>query len=388
MMKKCILSVPPPDMELGIPRDPLEYFVIEPDQGVRSTTGVILWIPGWGMSPQDVYSSEKLMPYLANHHNCVVVGVRYHGMRVKVPGADATLSVDGEWLLNVHRAYNIPQVSDINQAFQHLAAAGVKAVDQRFPLLLETGADYLSFGFLPALDHIAVLGELLKSYAVDRRRMFALGTSYGGYIASLLLKLMPNTLTMVIDNSGFAKTKKDELNYREAGLVHNGYASPNGVGFSVIPKPVWSLKDPASKTYFRPAFDTVRDLTVAEHWGDSKTLLYCFHSQQDKIAPYADKCAFCAVRSAMAPTQLITVSSDDIDGHLFKNLVHGLGASMRALFNHGVELAGPSLRDDTQTDFDRQTRVALDCADMTYRIDYSQDFSFQAALSSRHSKTH
>lgn len=380
MMKKCSLSPPPSDLELGIPRGPLDYFIVTPDQGVHASTGLIVWIPGWGMDPEGEYSAQKLMPYLANQHDCIVVCLRYQGMRVKIPGADATLNIDAEWLLAVHRAYGIPQVSDINQAFQHLAAVGVKALDRQFPLLLQTGRDYLSFGFLPALDHVAVLGEMLKSYPVNKRRMFVLGTSYGGYIASLLLKMLPNTFALVIDNSGFAKTQMAELNYRESGLTHEGSVSPNGVGFSMIPKPIWSVKDSNSKAFFRPAFAMVRDLTVAKHWVPSRTHLFCFHSEDDKIAPYADKKAFCAVRSQVAQTHLVTVTRDDVDGHLFKNTDHGFGASMRALFDHTINLAGPLPSEDVKTDFDRETCVVLHCDDVTYTFNYSRDHSHTVSL--------
>lgn len=379
-MQTFTIAAPPSDVELGIPRDPLEYYVTVPAHGINAETGLIVFIPGWGMNPAAEYSANKLMPYLANTHNCVVTSASYHGIGVKYLDRAGGISVRGEWFVAVHKTYNIPLVYDLRETFELLAKAGVRKLDDRLPLEFSSGHEYLSFGFLPALDHIAVLGAVLAAFPVNTRRLFAFGSSYGGYIASLLLKFLPNTFALAIDNSGFSKTSMHELNYLESGRFNRGGKSHNGIDFSVIPRPVWTTKNPDSPHYFRPAFAMIRDLTVKEHWAPSKTALYCFHAREDKIAPYEDKRRFCEIRSERAPTHLKTVTVDDIDGKMFKSIAHGFEASLRDLFAHVQASAAISSANDPRTDFDSESRIELPCGDRAYVLQFDREHTFQTDL--------
>lgn len=179
------LQTPPPDVELGHPREPIEYVVIKPDQGINAETGLMFWVCGWGMSPTDTYCAEKLMPYLANTANCIVVGVVYHGLKLKLSNVAFCFPVD--WLQTMNQRFGTPLDANPMDIINALPGQGVTELpfDPAFGIVRTEDHDYLSWGFLPALDHLAVLGEVLSKYPINKRRLIAMGASYGGGISSI-----------------------------------------------------------------------------------------------------------------------------------------------------------------------------------------------------------
>lgn len=379
-MEKRILAAAPNDIELGRPRDPLEYFVEMPTEKANANTGLFIFIPGWGMDPGSEYVTSKLMPYLANAYNCVVISLRYQGIAVKSTDLGTEVLVPNGWFENIHRTYHTPLSNDFGAVMGALANTGVREVSTDFPLQFRSGHSYLSFGFMPALDHLSVLSEILKTYDLNKKRMFVLGSSYGGYIASLLTKLAPNTFTMVIDNSGFANTQVSELNYAQSGKVHKNMFNMNGIGISMIPMPVWNTTDRNHPCFFKPEYEKIRDLGSHDHWSKSKTSLFCFHYKEDPVASYSDKLHFCELRAKTAPTKLVTVTEQDLDGRVFKNLEHGFSASMKGLIQYVLDRWQDELVDDDQTDFDRETELNFDCGELVYTFKYYKDNSYKFEL--------
>lgn len=371
----------PPDVELGLPREPLDYFLVAPDKGIGEKTGLIFWVVGWGMDPDGRYSIEKLMPYLANTHDCLVVSLKYHGQGIKAQEPHIeNIKVTKAWLDAVQQRYGVTMDgNEIASVFRKLSDRGVEDLPRDLSVYVDYGTQYLSFGFLPALDHIAVLGEVLKEFPVDRGRIMALGSSYGGYIISLMLKFMPHTLSLAIDNSGFSKVLREELSCEDSGMRQLS-AGPGGIKFRAIVISPWKLRDERSPGYFRPAFSMIRDLTLIDHMQPCETQLYLFHSRIDHLAPYAEKEAFAKMRAQFAPTYFTEVTEADIDGRVFKTLDHGLQASMRGLFDLVADRAGSLVRTNALTDFDRETRVSLQCQDYKYHFTYAKDFTFTCSL--------
>ena len=379
MIEQCTIADPPADIELGIAREPMHYFLLAPENGITDKTGLIVFITGWGMDPGEPYVREKLMPYLANAYDCLVVSAQYHGIRVKSPKG-ARIAAPPFWIEGVCQPYNLQASNNIRDIFNQLGARGVTNLGYQFPLEYSFGSSYLSFGLMPALDQISMIGQVLKNYQLHQNRFYLFGTSYGGYITSLLLKLMPQTFHSAIENSGFSKVDKNELNYYESNRRINKYKSHNGISYSLVPKPFWTLKEQDHRHYFRPAFENIRDLTLQHHWSDSKTSLYCLHGKLDRVASYEEKKQFCEVRAKYAPTTLITIEEKDIDGRLFKTLDHGFNASLKSLFDYIAQKADFNKETDDLTDFDRESSLTFDCQDHQYQMKFSKDYSFSFTL--------
>lgn len=380
-MEVYTLSTPPADIELGHPRGPIEYIVITPENGMNDDTGLIFWVCGWGMSPRDTYSVEKLMPYLANTANCIVVSVVYHGLKLKL--SDVSLRFPVNWTQLMNQRFGTPVNAQPMDVINALPAQGISEIpmEPAFGIVQAEEHEYLSWGFIPALDHIAVLGKVLANYPVNKKRLIAMGTSYGGYIVNLMIKFMPNTFSCAIDNSGFTHVLPEQIASFELQVPIVATA-PSGLRVPMMRLSAYTFADASAPNYFKDSYRRIRDLNDPEHLRKSQTHLHVFHSPIDTVAIFDPKQTFCTQRQRYAPTTLMSVTSDDIDGALFKDLSHGMRASMRRMFDYVAALEGDMSRNRNETDFDDETLLNFDCGNMTYEFAYSKMGAIDVSLSS------
>ncbi len=179
----------------------------------------------------------------------------------------------------------------INLLFHMLHSKGISALDTRVAIMMDCYIKYSSFGFMPAIDHLAVLQDLMKKYNIDRSNIVALGSSYGGYIASLMGKYAPHTFSMIIDNSGFSLTSTQEVLGSAMNMLSGAFSREIDNRRYEIPylaKSLWSL-DETSTYYFSDAHKLIRNLIVENHKIASQTVYYMYHSVGDTIIPISYK---------------------------------------------------------------------------------------------------
>ncbi|MEI6559308.1 MAG: DUF2920 family protein [Rhodospirillaceae bacterium] len=380
----CVESVtidrPHADIEHHVERRPLTYFVTLPEGGINADTGVILAIEGYGSRPNSEYTI-KLRRYLASCHNCLCATVGYFGQAVKYQN---TVLPGPEFFLNLNRHHGVsvtvPRNADVSDLIFHLAEllveGGITELHPSCRVIRHCGGEYQSFGLLPAIDHLQVLHDILRRFPVRRSRLYAFGTSYGGYIALLLGKYAPGTFRMIVDNSGFARSNSDlygdSLFRMQIGRLAATANEPM----------VWS-QTPASPHFFDRHHAMIRDLLLEEHLRPTATRYYCTHYVGDTVAPFADKQCFVDRMRRHAAIELLAVDDAAIDGSLFKEPVHGLKASLRQLFDRahaayraaGAEAAAPAT-----TDFDQGSRYVFRCGGHSYVFRYSADQGLAVAV--------
>ncbi|QJE73053.1 DUF2920 family protein [Aerophototrophica crusticola] len=369
----AVVDPPPPDIELGLPRPPLDYHWCLPPEGIGPRTGLLIFVCGFGMRPDQTYVADKLLPSLAANHDVVAVSAAYHGIGLKT-GRMFLDELPG-WRERLGRHFDTDLHGlSLDDVFVRLSALGVGSVPSQFPLVRRfDGGAYQSFGLIPAMDQIAVLADALRRWPVRRDRLLMLGTSYGGYSAALALKFLPNTFHVVIENSGYVRADTREMNYLESGLVHRFTFA--GVSVSSIEESPWTLVDEGSDRFVGPAIKGIRDLSSMGHWQASRTHVVSYHGVDDTLVPMTDKLAFWLVAGRRMRLRDVRVGRGDLDGRLFKTTEHGLGASMRAMATDA--LGGlPPAADEALTDFDRGTEVALTTGGRTYRARYAPDLTW------------
>jgi len=361
-----------PDLELGVPRGPLAYNLKAPSRGPSPETGVIVYIPGFGFRFNDAYA-ETLLAHLADTYDCLAVSVDYQGAASYASGVRRWPAPDFFVQLAKHYGATVtaPAGTDIwtivTAICRQLHARGVTELHPACHTL--TGVDgYANFGLLPALDHLQVLGVLLRDHPVDRRRLFVLGTSYGGYLGLLLGKLAPNTFRLVVDNSGFSgPDDRPDCVYGvtrsvEAVRIVNRCL----VAFSA---------DSASPYYLSPSRRTIRDLAVAGHYAPpSETVFHSYHSAADTIAPADAKTRLAALLSRRRRFDLRLISAADTDGRIFKTTAHGMDASLKGLFELSYGRWMSEVADaPAVTDFDLGTVNRLPCGAEDYVLTFGRD---------------
>lgn len=369
---------PHPDIELGVGRTGLDYLLRAPDRGIDRDTGLILFVTGYGMPPCGSYV-RNLLTYLANRHNCIAVSVDYFGADPWrkdtcrwVPHPDFFVNLKKHYGLEVNAPKGFDARVMICQLADVLARRGVKSLNPDC-LFLAITPQYHSMGVLPALDYLQVTHRLLQDFTLNRRRLFVLGTSYGGYVASLMLRFAPRTFRMVVDNSGFSSAEDDIWNVYGKSKINPG-------GLTICTMMVAAFSDvPDAPNYFTPANRLIRNLLHRPHVNESSSRLYGYNSATDDIAPTATKLGLREVYAGNVPYELEIIDQDKIDGHVFKDLSHGMHASMRGVFERSYDKFqrdGGPLAD--ATDFELATRYVFPCGKEDYVVRFSGDLGVTA----------
>lgn len=372
---------PHPDIELGIARSRLDYLVCAPSQGVNPDTGLVLFFVGYGMEPCGGYV-RSLLSYLADKHNCLAASVDYFG--ADLWGARKCRWVPhSEFFVNLKKHHGIevtaPKGFDTRllreRLAELLAARGIKELDQTC-LFFGTSSEYHSMGLLPALDGLHVAHRLIDEFSLNKRRLFAFGSSYGGYIANLMAKFAPQTFRMVVDNSGYSSAEDDIWNvYGKAR-----WRAPNGVKMCTLMVVAFS-DDPATVNYFSPAYKEIRSLLNRDHVFDSAARLYGYHAVGDAIAPTEKKLRLREVYAGKIPYELEIIDESKVDGEIFKDLSHGMHASLRGVFDRSYDkfLRDGGARADC-TDFDRESLYPFACGEKEYLVSFFRRDGVRARL--------
>jgi len=365
------VAQPHPDIELGLPREPIRFRFALPATR-QENIGVIFYIHGYGGAFDDDYTNS-LLPFLATKYGCAAVAVEYFGA-----GAYGPCNVEpaDDFVAQVAAIYKaqVPPDLDVKLmpqwfawVIKALAAAGNTALDPRVNVVRKVGG-YNSFGLLPAIDHLEVLLYLRQHLSIDSRRLFVIGTSYGGYISLLLAKLAPHTFRMIVDNSGFTSAA-DDMN-----AVHGWIGAPLH-GMMVRGRtPVHWDEDPRSARHFSGSHAALRDLLREDHLTESALQVYSYHSCQDAMTPVDRKEAMIALWNKKLAARLAVMGPNDVDGRVIKHLGHGMNASMRGLFERAYgDFVGSGQPIGIETDFDYRSQRVFACADKSYAISFDRD---------------
>ncbi|OKP85816.1 hypothetical protein A3844_15800 [Paenibacillus helianthi] len=382
---------PHADIELGFCREDLDYYVTLPVKGVTDRTGLILSIPGFGGLANSTYQIEKLNPYLAEKYNCIVVSLNYFGI---YRGIETIM--DDNFLRNMEFIYGVPSAywSDISsendfyvKLGEILESKGVAQLDPRCQALKSTARnEYQSFGFLPALDCLTVLGDVIRKYPnLNKRKIIAYGSSYGGYIAMLCGKFAPNLFSVIIDNSGFSRAQMKHIVGREI-LEHDYVVTVN---YNNKPYTVpfaynnpWTILDDTSPFYFGDSHKQIRNLLLREHRVKSDTRYYIFHCEEDQIASVEDKDKVAALLSNYNSTYYKRVGINDLDGVLFKKYTHAMNASLRKLFDYAAEQDKEYGLEKRQSanEFSTNNVNILNCGSKNYIFNFKEDFTMDVTI--------
>lgn len=374
------LDRPPPDLELGFPRRPLRYVTILPAAGIGPDTGVMLFICPWGMAIEDAYITEKLLPHLADTHDCVAVAANYFGIAIK-RRVGPTLTEGEGWRQELARRFGNSLLSmPLAAVFAELVRLGVTTLPVDLPLVLQPYPEYQSFGLQPALDHIALLGTILRDFPVRHDRIYGFGSSYGGYIATLMLKLMPNSFHAVVENSGFVEAMPREMASSESDMRY--WFDGKGIRLCCVPASPWTLRDPGSKFFIGASVLAIRECTDPTQFAPSRTHLASYHAEKDALIPLDAKTRFWDAIGSTLRLRAVAVGDAMIDGRLFKNNVHGMDASLRLLADDGFK-GLPTCAGDAETDFSRGSIVEVPAGDRLYRAVYRPDMTVDFSIGPR-----
>lgn len=364
----------PEDIELQRPRTrKLVYRLVLPECTVAK--GLLFYIPGFGEDGQESYL-KNLTDGLASDHDYAVVTVDYHCLHSRqTTGARLMLTFSGEeTVIGLCKLYGIAY--DPKLGLENLQALGEVCHKTQIPaMLVPPDGEYQNFGVLQALDHLAVLNDILNSPEASRfdtHNIVLAGSSHGGYIAHLMAKFAPNTINVIIDNSSYVQTPMYFI-----GVEPETYLSVGTITLACnVPTP-WQFTNPHNCTYFGLPQLLIRHTAYPAHLQTLKNTadrlpeIFAFNTVTDAISPIAPKrLQHQHYQAISGQYDLLEITDKHLDGRLFKTLDHGMNASMKGLI--GETLAKIKTR-STKLDRDRQTVLNFDCIEKTYTISHTSN---------------
>lgn len=366
----------PSDFELGQARAaPLRYDITWPAKG--EAAGVVLIISGFGDDTSSDYS-RKLRAHIVETSGMGAVSVRYHAFEAR-PNNGGKVVVDPReqiYLLGLATVHGVKV--DMSESALVLADAVAK-VDKRSRVraVIETGSgEAQNFGVIQALDHLCVIGDLIANApAFDVRRIVALGTSHGGYIAHLMAKFAPSTLAAIIDNSSYAQPP---MNYLGIGDEGEFTLLAGAAAMDASVRSAWTVSDRHARNFYGRDQDLIRDCRYPPHLAaaraaalDHGTQFFMVNATVDSISPSVLKRRqHAALVQAGFDAHLDIIGPERIDGRLFKTLTHGLGCSLKGLFDRHI---GEVRSRAVDPDVLQGSVVAYDGIDLTYRFGHTGD---------------
>lgn len=401
------------DIELNIQRQSLltSYCTApwQQDDG-RPYLGMVLVLHGCGQSANDAYT-QKLRAYLARKYDLLAVSIDYHAsdlhpleptrqFAVSVEDYDKVVQMLPSELADQLRgsAYEVehrPGWIKFNEGQLGFFINCVSYLEinsneryLRYMKVIADNLDQQNFGVVQALDILTVVKDVCSTVKFDKNNIIAFGSSHGGYLAHLSSKIAPNTFRAVIEASSYPYTPL----YLIAGRPYEGIRPyfymtrnmprENGKGTYHAddyhyPDSAWELADQASPNYFGPAPMQIRNLNYQPHLdavvkaATRQCQFRMIHSATDEVfQPLEDKRNQAQrLRSSGFDVDYREMRESDVDGRLVKHLEHGMGCSLRALF----ELFYPTIRPtESKLDFESGTVIDFQCGDRIYRFDHSQ----------------
>lgn len=369
------------DVETGRPRaGPLHYSVTWPDNG--PARGLVFMIPGFGGDAEPTYA-RKLRRHACLKHGFAAVSVRYHCLQAR-PESGAAIQIDSPehmQLLGMAHAQGLAvgdwrNIEALCQAFAGAPDRPMIAARLEIP-----GGDRQNFGLVQALDHLRVLGDLIaRGPAFDVRRIVALGSSHGGYIAHMIAKIAPGTLATVIDNSSYVRPP---TSYGGGGGAAEYRTSFGGVQLECRTPRAFTFDDRDDPDFYGRDQDLIRDMAYPPHLEamraaapDGGTRFRMVNAAIDPISEPAAKAAQAARMAAAGfDARLKLIGEADLDGRLFKTLVHGLDASLIAFSDANLPECAPR---GAEPDLMRGTAIDYPCVDQVYRFRHMDRFPYVA----------
>lgn len=201
----------------------------------------------------------------------------------------------------------------------------------------------------------------------------------------LLGKFAPNTFSVIIDNSGFVNVDLkylvgSEIDKVEISMTHDKEL----ITFPFVTKNPWTIKDDKSASYLSESCQSIRSLLEEDHMVYSDTEYHIFHSVKDTVVPVGLKDNFISILTKKSiPYYYQKVEPHEVDGRIFKDLGHGMKASMRGIFDLVAERRKGNFNKNTENnDFDLRSVNVFNCFEKSYAFRFDKDYNINVEIKS------
>jgi len=144
----------------------------------------------------------------------------------------------------------------------------------------------------------------------------------------------------------------------------------------------WTINDDKSPGFFSESRSCIRNLLKDEHFMQLGTEYHIFHSVKDNLISVQLKDKLVDIFNKKSiPFFYMRVEDSDIDGYAFKNLEHGMKASLRGLFDQVAQVrCGNFSKKSVDTDFDLQSKNIFNCGDNSYIFEFDEKYNINVSI--------
>ena len=361
------------DPELQRDRLPRHLMVQIPQNGINEETGVLLIFENNLQQPLRGYELNQEKEILANQENLIVANMNYFGLRnthdiMLPPSFSHNLRMiygedigDPAWCKELSGG-TIEKIAQQIKTRHHCNYLDLRCMVQ----INHLEGEYESWGFLAAVDGLCALGEILRRYQPNRRKIMVMGRRYGGYVAQLMGKYAPATFAAVIDNGGYCRSHLNHIVGNETTdtdlqLVIENEDQKVCTMQAFYDNP-WTIEDETSNLYFGDANRLIRSLFHAPNRTSSETKYYIRHAVDDPFVTIKEK-----DRCVSLLQQINQVYYDRLETALPLSFVQ--------LFEQAKTKAEGSLKKTSnETDFSLGVQRKFVCGDSVYTFQYEANY--------------
>ncbi len=354
----------------------LSYYFSIPEK----SEGLVVFIPGFGDDNMDEYQA-KFVKYISENFNLSCISTNYLCKDARL-GKRAYLKIPTymEKFIRVFLDdFSSPLIELINKMAELRKNKNNPLV---LPAFIVHETDYQNFGLLPALDVIYSIIDFFKNNPTVPKKVILIGSSYGGYIANLVTKFIPGSISAVFDNSSWAKINKSYINGIEFGSMEHRAILNENICMECSVLTPWTVVFPQLPTYLDEDRVLIREfpkehLQIMKENGADKIKYRFIHSQYDKIAPLEDKLDLVkSMKSQGFDVEINIYDERDIDGKFIKNMHHGMGISIREFFKRYYDALRYELEEIEKLDFEEEKVISFRCKKLSYNIRFEGDYRF------------
>lgn len=292
-----------------------------PSSGINEDTGFCMYIAGFrGHANTNI--AKKMRRVFSDKYNLVVIQCDYFGSKFMqkpnklMPQNKHMEYFTKEELIKIYKkgSFNIDNFLKVCENYE-------LKMKLREDLSEENEEEFNEMGLMQAMDNITALLSVMKKladngYKFNSKKIIFHGNSHGAYLCHLCNILMPNFISLIIDNSGWIYPQHINED-RRALLIQAG------------------------KTKIKVVFDYIARHIIDDHQIIDLSYLYsqyinkahviAYHGEGDNIITLEEKKKFC---EELPKTVFYEVNKDNLDNFIFTNTSHGMGANFINLFDH------------------------------------------------------
>ena len=364
------------DFELNHYKDRyIKYYLNSPEK----PKGLILYIAGFGDDTSIEYR-KKLLQYFSENYNYASATVDYNAIYSR-PNQGASVKIPNLVEIVIRSFFNdfSSPLFDLIQRFANMRT------DKSQPLyvpayILPKYNDYQNFGLLAAIDCIFVLKDIFDKYKNQiPKKIILIGSSYGGYIANLITKFIPNSISAVFDNSSWSNINMRYINGIEHGKEEFFILISRELSLRFSTTTPWQTAFENLPNYFDNNRKMIREFpekhlkVMYENNADKITYRF-IHSYKDNIAPTEEKIELVNKMKNLGFNVDIEIFEEkDIDGKFIKSMEHSMDISIREFFKYMYEKHKNEIKERDRLDFEFEHEIEYPCEDISYKIKFLEN---------------